>query len=71
VPVADAGKFFGIYSLSGRATSFVAPMAVASITLMTNSARLGMSVLIAFLLVGLVVLLATPYPAVTKADVTH
>lgn len=67
VDIAEAGRFFGIYSLSGRATSFLAPMAVASLTLMTDSARLGMSVLIVFLAVGLLLLLFTPYPAVDRA----
>ena len=63
VGISEAGKFFGIYSLSGRATSFIAPMLVASITLATHSARLGMCVLIIFLAVGYLLLLATPYPA--------
>ena len=59
----EAGKFFGLYALSGRATSFLAPMAVASITLITDSARIGMSALVLFLLIGLLILLSTPYPA--------
>lgn len=63
VAVEEAGKYFGLYALSGRATSFAAPMAVATLTLMTDSARIGMSVLIVFLLLGLWMLLATPYPA--------
>lgn len=68
VGVEEAGKFFGLYALSGRATSFLAPMSVASITLVTNSARIGMSALIVFLGVGLLVLLFTPYPASSKDD---
>jgi UMF1 family MFS transporter len=59
----EAGRYFGIYALSGRATSFAAPMAVAVITSMTDSARAGMVALIVFLMVGFVLLLATPYPA--------
>lgn len=59
----EAGRYFGIYALSGRATAFLAPMAVASLTLYTDSARMGMVALIVFLVVGLVILLKSPYPA--------
>lgn len=63
VTVGEAGRYFGLYALSGRATSFLAPASVASLTLATGSARIGMTALIVFLAVGLLVLLATPYPA--------
>jgi MFS transporter, UMF1 family len=66
VSVDEAGRFFGLYALSGRATSFAAPMLVASITLATGSARLGMSVLIVFLILGFILLLRTPYPALKQ-----
>lgn len=59
----EAGRYFGIYALSGRVTSFLAPMSVATLTLYTGSARIGMSALIVFLLVGLLLLWITPYPA--------
>lgn len=59
----EAGRYFGLYALSGRATSFLAPFSVATITLMTGSARLGMAALVVFLLAGLLILLSTPYPA--------
>lgn len=59
----EAGRFFGFYALSGRVTSFLAPFLVATVTALSGSARLGMATLILFLLIGLVVLLATPYPA--------
>jgi UMF1 family MFS transporter len=59
----EAGRYFGLYALSGRATSFLAPASVATLTLLTGSARIGMIALILFLAVGLVVLLSTPYPA--------
>jgi UMF1 family MFS transporter len=66
VSVDEAGRFFGLYALSGRATSFLAPMAVASLTLLTDSARIGMCALIVFLVIGFLVLLTVPYPAVDK-----
>jgi MFS transporter, UMF1 family len=63
----EAGRYFGLYALSGRATSFLAPLSVALITTATGSARMGMMALIAFLLVGFLLLLRTPYPA-AKVD---
>lgn len=64
VNVDEAGRYFGLYALSGRATSFLAPMSVATITVLTNSARMGMCALIVFLVLGFLLLLAAPYPAV-------
>ncbi len=63
VSLDEAGRYFGLYALSGRATSFLAPASVATITLMTGSARIGMMALIAFLVVGFLILLRTPSPA--------
>lgn len=63
VSLDETGRYFGLYALSGRATSFLAPASVATITIMTGSARVGMTALVVFLAVGLVILLRTPYPA--------
>lgn len=65
IDVDEAGKYFGIYALAGRATSFLAPMAVATVTTLTNSARLGMVSLVVFLLIGFLLLLKVSYPART------
>lgn len=59
----EAGKYFGIYALAGRATSFLAPLAVATLTTLTDSARIGMVALVVFLLVGFAILFVVPYPA--------
>jgi UMF1 family MFS transporter len=72
----EAGRYFGLYALSGRATSFVAPFLVGTITAMMLSsgsadgtaARAGMAVLMIFFLVGLAIALTTPYPASEPAD---
>jgi len=61
----EAGRYFGLYALSGRATSFLAPLSVALVTSATGSARLGMMALIVFLVAGFLLLLRTPYPAAT------
>jgi len=60
----EAGRYFGIYSLSGRATAFLAPMSVATLTLYFDSARIGMAALAVFLCVGLVIFLTTPNPTI-------
>ena len=63
VTAAESGRYFGIYALSGRATSFLAPFLLATISAATGSARLGMAVIILFLGLGMAILVRTPYPA--------
>jgi UMF1 family MFS transporter len=63
VSPAEAGCYFGIYALSGRATSFLGTAVNSMLIWLTGSPRIGIGSLIAFFLIGLVVLLATPYPA--------
>jgi UMF1 family MFS transporter len=63
VSVEEAGRYFGIYALSGRATAFMATIANSLLIWITGSARVGMGSLILFFIVGLVILLMTPYPA--------
>lgn len=59
----EAGRYFGIYALAGRATSFLAPFTVATVTAASGSARLGIATIIIFFILGLAVLWRTPYPA--------
>ncbi|WP_274627316.1 MFS transporter [Arvimicrobium flavum] len=59
----EAGRYFGIYALAGRATSFLAPFLVATVTATSGSPRLGMATIILFLVGGFLILLRTPYPA--------
>jgi UMF1 family MFS transporter len=47
-------EFFGLYALSGEATAFMAPLAVAYATQASGSQQWGMAVIVAFLAVGLV-----------------
>ncbi|MFP3802269.1 MFS transporter, partial [Paraburkholderia sp. SIMBA_027] len=63
VSLEEAGRYFGIYALSGRATSFMATLLFSIVTYSSGSARLGMATLIIFLLGGLILLFTTPYPA--------
>jgi UMF1 family MFS transporter len=63
VSLSEAGRYFGIYALSGRATSFMATLAFSLVTYASGSARWGMATLMIFLVGGLALLPATPYPA--------
>ncbi|ESY64509.1 MFS transporter [Mesorhizobium sp. LNHC252B00] len=68
VTAAESGRYFGIYALAGRATSFLAPFIVASVTLASGSARLGIAVIALFLGLGMAILIKTPYPADRPAE---
>jgi len=50
-------EFFGLYALSGNATSFVGPFSIALITSAFASQRAGVAVGIAFLLAGLLLMI--------------
>ncbi len=63
VPPPETGRYFGIYALAGRATSFLAPFLVATVTVWSGSNRLGMAMIVPFFLVGGYILWRTPYPA--------
>ncbi|MGV3550473.1 MFS transporter [Rhizobium sp.] len=63
----EAGRYFGIYALSGRATTFLATGLNTVLIMMSGSPRLGMASMLIFFAVGLAILVVTPYPA----DRTH
>jgi UMF1 family MFS transporter len=52
VPAESAGRYFGLLALSGKVTSFLAPLAVAVATAIFQTQAAGPAVLILFLLVG-------------------
>ena len=47
---------FGLYGLSGRATAFIAPALIGTVTTLSGSARIGVSPVIVLFLIGLVLL---------------
>jgi UMF1 family MFS transporter len=53
-PESRMTEFFGLYALSGEATAFVAPAAVAFATAASGSQQWGMAVIVAFLAVGFI-----------------
>ena len=50
-------QFFGLFAFSGKVTAFAAPFLIATITTLTGSQRAGMTVIAAFLLTGMLVML--------------
>jgi UMF1 family MFS transporter len=56
-PLDKTTEFFGLYALSGKLTSFVGPLAVGIVTSISQSQRIGMSMLVLFFIVGTVLLL--------------
>ena len=56
-PEGMAGEFFGLFALSGRATAWMAPLAIGIVTTATQSNRLGVACVLFFLVLGFVLLL--------------
>ena len=53
-------EMFGLYALSGKATAFLGPAALAWATAAAGSQRVGMATIVAFFAVGMVLLLPVP-----------
>lgn len=51
-PPAMIGEFYGLFALSGKATAFAAPFAVAAVTAWFVSQRAGVAVILVFLIAG-------------------
>lgn len=64
-PPGGEGEAFGLYGLTGRATGFIGPALFSAATLLFDTQRAGMGVIILLFLVGLVLLapLSTRQPA--------
>jgi UMF1 family MFS transporter len=61
-PPAQRTEFFGLYSLTGKATAFLGPALVAALTAITQSQRWGLSVLLLFFAAGGALLLTVREP---------
>jgi UMF1 family MFS transporter len=64
-PAEHVGQFYGLFALSGKVTSFMAPALVSLVTTVTASQRLGVSVLLAFFALGLILLSLVRRPSGT------
>ena len=49
-----SGEFYGLFALSGRATAWMAPLAIGILTAATRSNRLGVACVLVFLVIGFV-----------------
>jgi len=61
-PPAEMAAHFGLFALSGRATSFLGPAVLAVVTDATGSQRWGMAVVVVLLATGALVLLSVRAP---------
>ena len=59
-PVELHNQVFGLYAFSGKATAFVGPLLVGWLTWLSQSQRVGMSVVVLLLLAGMTLLLTVP-----------
>ncbi len=59
-PPTEVTAYFGLFALSGRATGFIGPAALALVTDITNSQRAGMAVVIVLLATGAAILATLP-----------
>lgn len=57
------GEMFGLFAFSGKATAFVGPILLGSVTAITGSQRIGMGVIVAMLIGGGLLLAAVRMPA--------
>ena len=56
-PADKITQFFGLFAFSGKVTAFLAPLFVAFLTQETGSQRIGMAAILAFLAIGVVMML--------------
>lgn len=55
-PPGMSGEFYGLFALSGRATAWMAPLAIDIVTSQTRSTRLGIACVLVFLVLGFILL---------------
>lgn len=55
-PPGMTGEFYGLFALSGRATAWMAPLAIGVVTAATQSTRIGMACVLFFLVTGFIIL---------------
>ncbi len=55
-------EMFGLFAFSGKATAFLGPFLVSTVTLQFASQRLGMATILCLFVAGLLVLLTVAYP---------
>jgi UMF1 family MFS transporter len=66
-PVEMRAEMFGLYALSGKATAFLGPFVLATVTYWTGSQRWGMATILAFFAVGGIMLALMRHPNLRTA----
>ncbi len=61
-PVEKSQEYFGLFAFAGKATSFVAPFLISTVTLASGSQRIGMSIIALFLVAGFLLMLTVRVP---------
>ncbi|MET0638448.1 MAG: MFS transporter [Hyphomicrobium sp.] len=56
-PADKITQYFGLFAFSGKVTAFLAPFFVAILTQETGSQRIGMAAVLAFLAIGVLMML--------------
>ena len=62
-PPEARSAYFGLFALSGRVSAFAGPLALGTVQALTGSLRLGMAVILLFLVAGAALLCGVPEPA--------
>lgn len=60
VPAGKSGEFFGFFNMMGKFASFLGPMLIATVALLTGDSRLSVSSIIVLFVLGGIVLLRVP-----------
>ena len=68
-PAGETGRWFGLYALSGKATAFLAPLAIAVGTRLAGDQRVAVVVSAGFMALGALVLASAPRRAPGRAPV--
>lgn len=63
-PPAMLNEFFGVYAMSGTATSFVGPLVIGLVTSLSHSQRIGIASGIVFMVAGMLLLLRVEEPEI-------
>ncbi|MDR8389602.1 MFS transporter [Aliifodinibius sp. S!AR15-10] len=59
-------QMFGLFALSGKVTAFVGPILVGWLSYLAGSQRIGMSIIVLFFIIGMVLMLGVPEVTPTK-----
>jgi UMF1 family MFS transporter len=70
-PAEKRASYFGLFALSGKATAFLGPAIVASVTSASGSQRIGLAAIIGFFAIGLLLILPVREPPKPRPQKKH